>query len=71
MFKPPLFQEEYDDHLANNMDFIETISDIDITPNEVRYVLLSLDMNKATGPDNIPAALLIYCAPYIYIIISQ
>ena len=28
-------------------------------------VLLSLDISKATGPDNIPAALLIYCAPYI------
>ena len=61
----PLFQEEYDDHLANNMDFIETISDIDITTNEVRYVLLSLDISKATGPDNIPAVLLKYCAPYI------
>ena len=48
MFKLPLSQEEYDDHLANNMDFIETISDIDITPNEVRYVLLSLDMSKSS-----------------------
>ena len=65
MLKTPLSQEEYDDHLANNVDFIETISDSDIAPNEVRYVLLSLDMSKATGPDNIPAALLIYCAPYI------
>ena len=65
MFKPSLSQEKYDDHLANNVDFIETVSDIGITPNEVRYVLLSLDMSKATGPDNIPAALIIYCAPYI------
>ena len=65
MFKPPLSQEEYDDHLVNNMDFIKTISDIDITTNEVRYVLLSLDISKATDPDNIPAVLLKYCAPYI------
>ena len=64
MLKTPLSQEEYDDHLANNVDFIETISDSDIAPNEVRYVLLSSSF-KATGPDNIPAALLIYCAPYI------
>ena len=65
MFKSSLSQEEYDDHLANNVDFIETISDIDITSNEVRYVLLSLDISKATGPDNIPVALLIHCVPYI------
>ena len=60
MFKAPLSKEEYEDHLANSMDFIKIISDIDITPNEVRYVLLSLDISKA-----IPAALLKYCAPYI------
>ena len=28
-------------------------------------LFLSLDITKATGPDNIPAALLKYCAPYI------
>ena len=65
MFKPTLSQEEYDNYIAKTMTFNETINDIVITPNEVRVGLLSLDTSKACGPDNIPAALLKYCAPYI------
>ena len=37
----------------------------DITPNEVRHVLLSLDISKVTSPDNIPAVVPEYCARYI------
>ena len=47
------------------MTFNEMINDIVISPNEVRVGLLSLDTSKACGPDNIPATLLKYCAPYI------
>ena len=35
---------------------------MDITPEEVQNILLSLDDNKATGPDSIPAKLLRCCA---------
>ncbi len=65
MFKPTLSQEEYDNYIAKTMTFHRTINDIVITPNELRVCLLSLDTSKACGPDNIPAALLKYCAPYI------
>ncbi len=65
MFKPTLSQEEYDNYIAKTMTFNETINYTDITPNEVRVGLLSLDTSKACGPDNIPAALLKYCARYI------
>ena len=39
------------------------LSNMDITPEEVKNILLSLDDNKATGPDSIPAKLLRYCVP--------
>ncbi len=60
MFKPTLSQEEYDNYIAKTMTFNETINDIDVTPNEIRVGLLSLDTSKACGPDIIPAALLKY-----------
>jgi hypothetical protein len=41
------------------------LSDIVITPDEVKNILLSLDDNKATGSDNIPAKLLRCYAPQI------
>jgi len=46
---------------------IRTISVISLSPSEVHDVLLSLDPNKATGPDKIPAKLLKVCAPQIYL----
>ena len=36
-----------------------------ISSDDVQRALLSLDDNKATGPDKIPAKLLRCCAPYI------
>ena len=37
---------------------VEKLDSIELTASEVREVLLSLDPNKACGPDNIPGALL-------------
>ena len=45
---------------------LRTITDISLSPTEVRDVLLSLDPNRATDPDKIPAKLLNFCAPHIY-----
>ena len=36
----------------------EKLDSIELTASEVREVLLSLDPNKACGPDNIPGSLL-------------
>jgi hypothetical protein len=38
------------------------LSDINITPHSVKQVLLSLDISKATGPDNISNKILKECA---------
>ncbi|CAB4004229.1 Hypothetical predicted protein, partial [Paramuricea clavata] len=58
--------EEYEDHPSiTTIPLSETLSDIHITPDEVKNILLSLDDNKATGPDNIPAKLLRCSAPQI------
>ncbi len=46
-------------------NFCNPISDIEISPDAVRRVLLCLDDNKATGPDGVPAKLLKCCAPHI------
>ena len=65
-FKPSLSEEEYEDHPSTTtIPLSETLSDIHITPDEVKNILLSLDDNKATGPDNIPAKLLRCSAPQI------
>jgi hypothetical protein len=53
------------DHHTTTIPLSETLSDIHITPDEVKNILLSLDDNKATGPDNIPAKLLRCSAPQI------
>lgn len=65
MFNPPLSQEDYNDHPVSTTASCDCISDIYISPDDVRRILLSLDDNKATGPDRIPAKLLRCCAPYI------
>ena len=65
MFNKPLSQEDYDAHPASTTTFRDPISDINISPDDVQRALLSLDDNKATGPDKIPAKLLRCCAPYI------
>ncbi len=43
----------------------EPLGDISFTPDEVRRMLATLDVDKATGPDRNPALLLRNCAPYI------
>jgi hypothetical protein len=65
MFNPPFSQEEYDNHPASNTSSCDLITNIHISSDDVRRALLSLDVNKAMGPDKIPARLLICCAPYI------
>ena len=65
MFNKPLSQEDYDAHPASTTTFCDPISDINISPDDVQRALLSLDDNKATGPDKIPAKLFRCCAPYI------
>ena len=57
--QPPTCHDSIDNTLR-------TISDISVSPTEVRYVLLSLDPIKVAGPDKIPAKLLQVCAPHIY-----
>ena len=41
------------------------ISETFLSPSDVRNALLSLDVNKATGPDKFPSRLLKNCAPRI------
>ena len=65
MFNPPYSKEEYNNHPASNTSFCDPITDIHVSSDDVRRILLSLDVNKATGPDRIPARLLQHCAPYI------
>ena len=65
MFNPPCSKEEYNNHPASNTSFCDPITDIHVSSNGVRRIILSLDVNKATGPDRIPARLLKHCAPYI------
>jgi hypothetical protein len=65
MFNKPLSQEDYDAHPASTTTFCDPISNINISPDDVRNALLSLNDNKAPGPDKIPAKLLRCCAPYI------
>jgi hypothetical protein len=64
MFNQPLSQEDYDAHPVLNTTSCNPLSDITISPDDVRRILLSLD-DKATGPDRIPATLLKCCALYI------
>ena len=54
-FKSPLSRAEYADHPSTKTmtTLNNTLSDIVITPDEVKNIL-SLDDNKATGPENIP-----------------
>ena len=72
VFKPPCTSSDCVTNLQpptchDSIDnTLRTISDISVSPTEVRDVLLSLDPNKATGPDKIPAKLLKVCAPHIY-----
>ena len=65
VFNPPFSQEEYNNHPASTTSSCDPITDIHVTSDDVRRILLSLDVNKATGADRIPARLLRYCAPYI------
>ena len=65
MFSPPIPQDDYDTHPVSTTNFCNAFSDIEISPDAVRRVLLCLDDSKATGPDGIPAKLLKCCAPHI------
>ncbi len=65
MFSPPIPQDDYDTHPVSSTNFCNPISDIEISPDAVRRVLLCLDYSKATGSDGIPAKLLKCCAPHI------
>ncbi|XP_028414165.1 uncharacterized protein LOC114537227 [Dendronephthya gigantea] len=67
MFKPPLTDEEYEQHPHSLDDTLlcEPLDNIRFTPQEVHRILTSLDIEKATGPDKIPALLLCACAPHI------
>ena len=71
MFNPPFSQEEYNNHPASTTSSCDPITDIHVTSNDVRRILLSLEVNKATGPDRIPARLLRYCVPYISLSLSD
>ena len=65
MFNPPLSQKEYDNHPSSTTSSYDMLTDIHVTSDDVRRILSSLDVNKAMGPDKIPARLLRCCAPYI------
>ena len=65
MFNPPFSQEEYNNHPVSTTSSCDPITGIHVTSDDVRRILLSLEINKATGPDRIPARLLRCCAPYI------
>ena len=71
MFNPPLFQKEYDNHPSSTTSSYDMLTDTHVTSDDVRRILLSLDVNKAMGPDKIPARLLRCCAPYVYLVIVK
>ena len=54
-----------------NYNTIDTLQDIVITPKEVYECLCTLDQNKASGPDRIPATLLRHCASSICSSLSE
>ena len=68
-FKLPQSTNEYQCHLPPRGDpsvpSASTINDMLLSSTDICDILLSLDANKATGPDKIPARLLRSCAPYI------
>ena len=71
MFNKPLSQEDYDNHPASTTTFCDPISDINISPDDIRRALLSLDDNKSTGPIDILytldcASLLVKLKPRIF-----
>ena len=67
MFNPPLTNDEYEHHpsAATEQIFERTLNNITLSSGEVQQTLRLLDIDKATGPDKIPALLLRSCAPYI------
>ena len=65
IFNPPLSQKEYDNHPSSTTSSYDMLTDIHVTCDDVRRILSSLDVNKAMGPEKIPARLLRCCAPYI------
>jgi hypothetical protein len=54
-----------------NYNTIDTLPDIVITPEEVYKCFCTLDQNKASGPDRIPATLLRHCASSICLSLSE
>ena len=67
VYKPPCRASVYDELLPSNQLNLhhQHISQVPLSPGEVLDVLNHLDVNKATGPDKIPAKLLKNCAPCI------
>ena len=47
------------------------LSDIKITPDEIREMLSTVDVNKATGPDNISPHTLKHCADQLAIPLAK
>ena len=54
-----------------NYNTIDTLPDIAITLEEVYECLCTLEQNKASGPDRIPATLLRHCASSICSSLSE
>ena len=52
---------------ANLSNFSETIYSIKISPEGVLKLMQNININKATGPDDIPGKLLQICASELYI----
>ena len=57
-FNLPSSQDDYDNHPTSTTPSCDLISDIHVSSEGVKRILLSLDVNKVTGPDKIPARLL-------------
>ena len=74
MLKPPLSNEEYEHYSSDDTMSCEALRDISSNSDDLRRMLATLDIDKATGPNKTPALLLRNCVcltfAYLFVLSS-